>query len=53
MTVWDALVLPMAVCANAFGAAESTAFGAGTSAGPDVQPAMPAAGPPAIVGPFS
>src|SRR3954468_4406166 len=47
-----ALVLPTAIVAN-FGAADRATFGAGTSAGPEVQPAMPALGPPAMAAPFS
>ena len=51
VTVCVALSAPGAVVWN-FGAADSTAFGAGVSAGPALQPPT-AAGPPAMVGPFS
>src|SRR3954451_11275208 len=47
-----ALVLPTSVVGN-FGAADRVTFGAGISAGPEVQPAMPAPGPPAMAAPFS
>src|ERR671933_720609 len=52
VTFWAALALPTAVAVVNFGAADSDTFGAGTSAGPEVQPPMPAAGPPAMAEPF-